>query len=147
MIMDAQNRPSHNQSVAAAAGTIVSEDSIDLLTSLDSPGRSGHLRAVAVLTTALASGGAATIKAELISSEASNLASGVTVLDTGPTIAVADAAAGTKLLDVPLPDTDDRYLGFRYTIGTATTTAGTVTAGIVGGTDRPATNIPMNTGL
>jgi hypothetical protein len=147
MLMDAQNRPSNNQSIAAAAGTIVSTDSIDMLSALDNPGRSGvPLRAIAVLTTTVTSGGAATVQAQLIESANSNLSS-PTVLATGPQLALAAAVAGAELLDVPLPDTSARYLGFQYIIGTATTTAGAVTAGIVGGTDRPSQTIPMNTGL
>jgi hypothetical protein len=143
MYMDAQNRPSNDQSLAVAAGTTVSTDSIDMLTAHDNPGRAGHLRAVAVLTTAMAGG--TSVQAQLIQSATSDL-SAPEVLASGPVVAVADAAAGTKLLDAPLPDTDARYLGFQYvTVGVHT--AGAVTAGIVAGSDRPATNIPMNTGL
>lgn len=146
MLMDAQNRPSLNQSVASAAGTVVSTDSIDLLSPLDNPGRSGApLRAIAVMTVALVGAGAS-IQAQLISSAASNLGS-PTVLASGPVIAVANAGIGTKLIDVPLPDIAQQYLGFQYLISGATTTAGQVTSGIVGGTDRNSTVIPMNTGL
>lgn len=147
MLMDAQNRPSFNQSVAAAAGTIVSTDSIDLLTANDNPGRGGlPLRAIAVLTAAVTSGGAATIQGQLISSANSNLSS-PTVLASGPVLALAAAVAGAELLDVPVPDIAQRYLGFQYVIGTATTTGGTVTSGIVGGTDNAVQTIPMNLGL
>jgi hypothetical protein len=144
--MDAQARPSNGQSVAAAAGTIVSTDSIDLLSASDNPGRSGMpLRAIAVMTTALVGAGAS-IKAQLISSDNANLSS-PTVLADGAVIGVAAAGIGTKLLDVPLPDSTQRYLGFQYVISGATTTGGAVTSGIVGGTDRNSTVIPMNTGL
>lgn len=145
MYMDAQNRPSNNQSVAAAAGTIVSTDSIDLLTANDNPGRSGQpIRAIATMTAALVGAGAS-IRAEFIESANSNLSS-PTVLIAGPTTGVAAAVAGAKLLDAPLPDTTKRYVGFQYVITGATTTGGTVTAGLVAGTDRPVSNIPMNTG-
>lgn len=145
MYMDAQARPSLNQSVAAAAGTIVSTDSEDLLSALDNPGRNNaDLRAVAFLTAALVGAGAS-IQAQLISSANSNLSS-PTVLASGPVVAVANAAAGTKLLDVPMPDVAQRYLGFQYIISGATTTGGTVTAGFVGGTDRNSSVIPMNLG-
>jgi hypothetical protein len=146
MYMDAQNRPSNAQSVAAAVGTIVSTDSIDMLTALDAPGRAFPLRAWAGMVSALTSAGAATIQAQLIESDNSNLSS-PTVLASGPVLALADASAGAELIDVPLPDTSKRYLGFQYLIAGATSTGGTVTSGIVGGTDRPATLIPMNTGL
>jgi hypothetical protein len=144
MYMDAQARPSNGQVVTGAAGTYVSTDSIDLLTAIDNPGRSGTpLRAKAVVTTAFAGG--TSIQAQLISSVNSNLSS-PSVLASGPVVALANLAAGANLLDVPLPDISDRYLGFQYvTLGTMS--AGAVTAGIVGGTDRNSTVIPMNTGL
>ena len=145
MYMDAQARPSLSQSVAAAAGTIVSTDSIDLLSPLDNPGRScSQLRAIAVMTVALVGAGAS-IQAQLISSANSNLSS-PTVLASGAVIGVANAGIGTKLIDVPIPDTAQQYLGFQYLISGATTTAGNATAGIVGGTDRNSTTIPMNLG-
>lgn len=145
MYMDAQARPSLAQSVAAAAGTIVSTDSIDLLTAIDNPGRSGMpLRAWAGMTAALVGAGAS-IQAQLISSANSNLSS-PTVLASGPVIAVANAGAGATLLDVPMPDVAQRYLGFQYLISGATTTGGTATAGIVAGTDRNSSTIPMNLG-
>lgn len=143
MIMDAQNRPSNAQSVVGT-GTIVSTDSIDLLSPLDNLGRSGvPIRAVAVMTTALA--GATSIQAQLIESANGNLSS-PNVLASGPVVAVAAAGAGAKLLDVPVPDTGARYLGMQYVI-VGTSTAGNVTAGLVGGTDRNSTVIPMNLGV
>jgi hypothetical protein len=143
MYMDAQARPSNNQSLAAAAGTYASTDSIDLLTAIDNPGRSGvPLRAKAVVTTAGAGG--TSVQAQLISSVNSNLSS-PTVLASGPVVALANLAAGASLLDVPVPDVGDRYLGFQYvTLGTFTTLG--VTAGIVAGTDRNSSVVPMNLG-
>ena len=142
MIMDAQNRPSNAQAITT--GTQVSTDSIDLLAKVDNPGRSGSgMRAIATVTTTLTGG--TSVQAQLISSDVSTLASGVTVLASGPVVAEAAAVAGKVLLDVPLPDVGDRYLGFQYvTVGTHG--AGAVTAGIVAGTDRNATTIPMNLG-
>lgn len=146
MLMDAQARPSNNQSVAAVASTIVSTDSIDLLAANDNIGRSGlPLRAIVVLTTALAGAGAS-IQAQLIESDNANLSS-PTVLASGPVVGVASATLGAKLLDVPVPDTQKRYIGFQYIISGATTSAGAVTSGIVGGTDRNSTTIPMAQGI
>lgn len=146
MLMDAQARPSLNQAITGAAGTTVSTDSIDLLTAIDNPGRSGiPLRAVAVMTAALV--GPDSIRAELIGSANSNLSS-PTVLAVGATTLTASAGIGAKLLDVPLPDVAFRYIGFQYvTAGAGAATAGTVTSGIVGGTDRNSTVVPMNLGL
>ncbi len=141
MIMDAQNRPSNAQAVTT--GTQVSTDSIDLLAAIDNPGRSGqNMRAIAVVSTTFTGG--TSIQAQLISSASSNLAS-PTVLASGPVVAEAAAVAGAILLDVPMPDVAQRYLGFQYvTVGTHG--AGAATAGIVAGTDRGAQVIPMNLG-
>jgi len=144
MYTDAQARPSNNQSLAAVAGTYVSTDSIDLLSAADDPGRSGMpLRAYAVVTTAGAGG--TSVQAQLISSASSNLSS-PTVLASGPVVALANLTAGAKLMDTPLPDSTQRFLGFQFvTLGTFTALG--VTAEIVGGTDRNSTVIPMNLGL
>lgn len=142
MLMDAQARPSNAQSVIGT-GTIVSTDTIDLLSAVDNPGRSGMpLRVWAGMTTALVGG--TSIQAQLIESANADLSS-PNVLASGPVVPTADATAGAKLLDVPIPDTQCRYLGLQYVI-VGTSTAGTVTAGIVGGTDRNSTVIPMNLG-
>lgn len=142
MIMDAQNRPSNAQAITT--GTQVSTDSIDMLTAYDNPGRSGQpLRAIALVTTTLTGG--TSVKAELIQSANSNLSS-PDVLASGSVVVEASAVAGAVLLDVPLPDITKRYLGFQFvTVGTHG--AGAVTAGIVAGTDRPSSLIPMNQGL
>jgi len=141
MYMDAQARPSLDQAVTT--GTQASTDSIDLLSAIDNPGRSGMpLRAIAVVTTAFAGG--TSLQVNLIQSANSDLSS-PDVLASGAVTAEASLTAGAKLLDVPMPDTTKRYLGFQYvTVGTHT--AGKVTAGIVGGTDRNSTVIPMNLG-
>lgn len=146
MYMDAQNRPSNAQSVISGIATVVSTDSIDMLSQHDNIGRSGiPLRAWAGVVTTIVGPGSS-IQAQLIESDNSNLSS-PTVLASGPVVGVAAGAAGAELLDVPVPDTSKRYLGFQFVIAGAAITAGAVTAGIVGGTDRPATTIPMNTGL
>ena len=141
MYMDAQARPSNAQAITT--GTQASTDSIDLLTAIDNPGRSGNLRAKVVATTAFAGG--TSLKVQLVQSANSDLSS-PDVLTDGGVIAEANLTAGAVLLDVPLPDTTKRYLGFQFvTVGTHT--AGAVTGGIVAGTDRNSTAIPMNLGM
>lgn len=143
MYVDAQNRPSNNQALAGT-GTIVSTDSVDTLVSNDSPGRSMNMRAKSVLTTALT--GATSVQAQLISSASANLSS-PTVLASGPVVPLASATLGADLLDVPLPDSNQRYLGFQYVVA-GTAVLGTVSSMFVAGTDRRTTdNIAMNTGL
>ena len=142
MLMDAQNRPSLNQSLVGT-GTIVSTDSIDMLSPSDNIGRSGMpMRMFAGITAALA--GATSVQAQLIESANSNLSS-PNVLASGPVVLLAAATLGGILLDVPMPDTAARYLGTQYiVVGTAT--GGTVTSGVVGSTDRGSRFIPMNLG-
>ena len=123
MITDAQNRPSFGQSLAGS-GTIVSTDSIDLLTANRNVGRSFAMRVVAVLPTALV--GATSVQAQLITSASSNLST-PTVIASGQAIPVASATLGARILDVPIPGTSQRYLGLQYVlVGVAS--AGTVTA-------------------
>lgn len=143
MIMDAQNRPSNQQSLAVAAGTTVSTDSIDLLVPQANPGRSGGmLRVIAMCSTAFTGG--TSVQAQLIQSANANLSS-PDILASGLVIVDAAAVIGKVLLDVPLPDTSKRYLGLQYvTVGVHTT--GNVTAGVVGGTNNLVGNIPMQLG-
>jgi hypothetical protein len=139
---DAQNRPSNAQAVAGT-GTLVSTDTIDLLTANRNPGRAGQMRVVCNVTTVLAGG--TSIQAQLITSASADLST-PTVVASGPTVALASAVAGAELLDVPMPDTGQRYLGVQYVrVGTFTT--GNVSTHVVAATDRPSTEIAMNTGL
>jgi hypothetical protein len=143
MIIDAQNRPSNAQSIATGPSTVVSTDSIDLLTANRNVGRSFPMRAQALVGTTLAGG--TSIQAQLIESANSNLSS-PTVLASGPVVALANAVAGAELLDVNVGGTTKRYLGFQYVLLGTFTGAGTVNAHIVAETD----NMPyptMNTGL
>ena len=140
MLMDAQNRPSFNQSLIGS-GTLVSTDSIDLLSAVDNPGRAATaLRAFASLSALLT--GATAIQCQLIQSANSNLSS-PTVVASGPVVTVL--TAGSLLMDSALPDISARYIGFQYVL-TGTGTAGNVTAGIVAATDRNNTTIPVNLG-
>lgn len=142
MYTDAQNRPSLNQSVVGT-GTIVSTDSVDLLTANRNIGRAFAQRAHAVLTAALVGG--TSIQAQLIESPNANLSS-PTVLASGPVVPTASGVIGAKLFDAPIPGTTKRYLGFQYVV-VGTTTGGTVTSHVgLAETDNqpyPA----MNTGL
>jgi len=142
-ITDAQNRPSLAQSLAGAAATTVSTDSIDLLTANRNIGRTGYPPRAQVIVSTVGAGGTNVI-AQLITSASSNLSS-PTVIATGPTVVTASLAAGAEILDVPIPGTAQRYLGFQYTTtGTYTTLA--VTAHILAETDNQP-YIASNTGL
>jgi hypothetical protein len=143
MITDAQNRPTGVAQAITGTGTVVSTDSIDLLTANRNVGRSFPLRMFCNVTVALAGG--TSIQAQLITSANSNLSS-PTVLASGPVTALAAAIAGAELLDVPIPGTSQRYLGLQFVLVGTFTGAGAVQGGVVAETDNQP-YIAMNTGL
>lgn len=143
MITDAQNRPSNQQAITGGPSTIVSTDSIDLLSANRNVGRSFAMRMHAVVTAALAGG--TSIQAQLIESANSNLSS-PTVLASGPVVPLASATAGAELLDVPIPGTSKQYLGVQYVLLGTFTGSGKVSAHVVAETDNQPYPT-MNTGL
>lgn len=143
MITDAQNRPSNQQAITGGPTTIVSTDSIDLLSANRNVGRSFAMRMHAVVTTALAGG--TSIQAQLIQSANANLSS-PDVLASGPVVPLASAIAGAEILDVPVPGTTKQYLGVQYVLLGAFTGAGKVSAHVVAETDNQPYPV-MNTGL
>jgi hypothetical protein len=143
MITDAQNRPTTVSQAITGTGTVVSTDSIDLLTANRNVGRGFALRMYAVVTTALAGG--TSIQVQMIQSANANLSS-PDVLASGAVVALASAVAGARLLDAPIPGTTKRYLGLQFVLVGTFTGAGAVQGGVVAETD----NMPyptMNTGL
>lgn len=143
MITDAQNRPTTVAQVITGTGTVVSTDSIDLLTANRNVGRSFPLRMFCNVTVALAGG--TSIQAQVIQSANSNLSS-PDVLASGPVVALAAAIAGAELLDTAIPGTSKRYLGLQFVLVGTFTGSGAVQGGVVAETENqpyPA----MNTGL
>ena len=133
MITDAQNRPSFNQAITGGPSTVVSTDSIDLLTANRNIGRSGPIRAHSVVTTALAGG--TSIQVQLITSANANLSS-PTVIATGAVVPLASATAGAELFDQAVPGTAQRYIGFQYVLLGTFTGAGAVSSHLVAETDN-----------
>jgi hypothetical protein len=140
MLLDAQNLFSDKQSVAMAAGNALSTNVIDLgvagtpvlggsLASDIGRGLSPELYAQVVTT--VTSGGAATLQVQLINADSADLATNPVILTQTDVLALATLAAGYQFRfgTVP-PGVTKRYLGLKYIVGTATTTAGNVTAGI-----------------
>src|SRR5688500_13010907 len=123
MIMDALLRPSDAQAVAT---TELSDFSIDLGVARDL-GRGEPLRAIALVTTAFVDG--TSLRADLVESDNADLSSS-SIVSQGAVIVTANLTAGAKLLDVVVPRTTKRYLGFNYIV-VGTHTAGKVTSGIV----------------
>jgi len=87
---------------------------------------------VEINTTALASGGAATLQVELIMADDAALSSNVVSLLQSAAIAKASLVAGYRFRLGRVPNgATKRYLGFRYTIATNDFTAGALTAALV----------------
>lgn len=132
MITDAQVRFSLAQSMIGAAATVVSTNTIDLLSAEVNPGLFDRGRIVAFVDTALAGGTAVAV--QVISSASADLST-PTVLHAGAVIADADGVAGYKMLDVKIPNTAQRYLGVQY-VKTGTHSAGAISAYIVDAVDN-----------
>lgn len=76
--------------------------------------------------------GAATVTFEVVSADASDGTGNTTVLASSAPIAKTALTLGATGFDIDIPDTNQRYVGVRYTIGTGPLTAGKFTAAIVG---------------
>jgi hypothetical protein len=138
MLMDKQNTMSDDQDLAIAAGSVLSDNSIDLGASatdtlgntvISDIGRGGADLLVQVTETFV--GATATLKAELVMADNAALTTNLVVLQVSDVIPVATLTAGYQYrLRIPV-GISKRYLGLRYTVATATMTAGKVTASII----------------
>jgi len=140
MYTDAQLRPSQAQSLAGAAATTVSTNTIDLLSPSTNIGRGRPRRASAYATTAFVGG--TSVKVDLIQSANPDLSS-PDILASGSV--VTTPTLGRKLLDVVVPDNTKRYIGFQYTT-VGTYTAGAVSSYINADTDQQP-YLPAQTGF
>lgn len=139
MMLDKQNTFSDKQDLAQTAATYLSTNSLDLgvpgvdglgNTVIADVGRSRNIELLVQVTETFTSSGSATVQFQLIESANANLSS-PDVLATTPAIAYTALKAGYQArLGWPAGFTK-RYIGVQYVIGTATTTAGKVTAALV----------------
>lgn len=143
MLTDAFLRVSEGQDISQVAGSYVSTDSIDLnpdggIGGNQAPdlGTGRAIQAFFTLPVAVTSGGAATVVFQLITAANAALTTTPLVLAATLPIALAQLTLGAQFTLSPNSDVDDRqaivqrFLGARYVIATATTTAGTVTTDI-----------------
>lgn len=143
-MLDRNTLMSNEQSLALVAATpTLSDNSIDLgdRSTVDDlgnplnsdPGRGSEVELECQVVETFTSGGAATVTVEVVMADNAALSTNLTVIKQTPAIAKASLVAGSKFrisADLP-PGISQRYLGLRYTVGTADGTAGKVTAGIV----------------
>lgn len=146
MILDERTEFADAASVAAAAGTVLIGDVIDLGT--DGINDVENLHAVINIDTEIITGGVAgTVQFFLVSDSLATLGAGVVAnctlhastqsQATGAAASNANLAAGKTLLQIELPKGQyERYLGVLCTTGTTTTTAGKINAFL---TPRPVT--------
>jgi hypothetical protein len=140
MITDAQTRLALAQPVTAA-GTTISQNIYDILSAGRNIGRGEPLRLVVTADASFVGGTSVSFTYE---QSPNPDGSGSTVLGTSPTVAAANATAGTALWDIHIPQNTQRYVFLRVTsIGTFT--AGTFSAHIVHDSPYPNT-APANTG-
>lgn len=142
MLLDLQTLLSDSQ--APTTGTTVSTNSIDLGVAGTMPpgfqarGNAPHDlgtgafpgKLLVQVDTTFTSGGAGTLRVDLITSASANLGS-PTILESTPALALATLVAGYQFrLALPVGITQ-RYLGVQYVIATADMTAGSITAGFL----------------
>lgn len=147
---------SDGQSIAQIAGSYVSTNSIDASPPAGTPAIGGPLQSdygridtdldiVIIVTTALASAGAATIVFQVIQADDGPLTTNVQVLRESRALACGNQPSivvkGSIFRLGPVPSMTKRYLGLQYTIAVATTTTGIVTAGLAYGVPSNAANL------
>lgn len=144
MITDAQLRLSNQQDLATpAAGTIKSTNVVDLLAAKRNIGRGQPLRFVVTVDEAFASG--TSINTQYVQDDNETLTTPSVLAQTGVVALANLPGKGKVLMDIPLPDNTERYIGAQYvTVGDFTT--GKVSAHIVAESDYQP-YLPANTGL
>lgn len=108
-----------------ALGTNVFGDSVQY-----DPGSGGAFQVYCKILEAVV-GTSSTILFELVSADNAALSSNLTVLYATAAIPEATLVVGYNVQILVPTGITQRYLGMRYTVGTATTTAGTVSSGII----------------
>jgi len=128
MYVDKQCLLSDGQDLSQTTGSYYSTYAYNLASTYD-VGMGRPIAVVICVDEAFTSGGSATVTFTVIDEEDSTLdGSSVEIVSTRA-IAIATLTLG-KVIVLPIPAgiITQQYIGMKYTIGTATTTAGTVTA-------------------
>ncbi len=132
MYFDVQNLLSDDQDISQVAGTYYSTNSLDL-TATPRPVGPGEVAKVLFQMTETLVGATATLAIALIESsdEGPPSADIAVIYDTGAIVVGTFVAGFQVMFPIPWATLGQRYLSMRFVIATATTTAGTCTAGIV----------------
>ena len=133
MLIDKETLLSDEQAVTATAFSANQYDTGGI-SPTNNRGRQG-LRAVFTTSIAALAAGAATVTFEI--GEADDAAgTNFRVLASSGPIGKADLTIGSKPFDIPLPDTNKRFLLARYTVATGPLTAGKFSCALVCGSDH-----------
>lgn len=126
MFVDSEFKFSEDQDLASTATSIDSTNVVDLKAA--TKGDHTDVELVVLVTETFASAGDATLVIKLQSDTAEAMSSATTIIET-PAIPKATLVAGYRVpYFLRLPPSAEQYLKLEYTIGTATTTAGKVSA-------------------
>jgi hypothetical protein len=139
MIEDALNMISDAQNLAQAAGTYLSDNSIDLGATgtvpgnlvgplIDDVGRAVNLELLVQVIQTFTSGGAATLTVNVVTADNGALTTNLTVVATSGAIALAKLIAGYQIPVLLPAGITQEFIGLQFVIGTAAMTAGKVTA-------------------
>jgi len=129
MIQDSLLKVSDGQDLSQVAGSYYSTSAIDTGSTTGDIGAGNQLYFIICVDEAFTSAGSATVTFAVIDEADATLDSGSIVIVQTAAYAIASLTLG-KIIVIPLPAglITQQFLGLKYTIGTATTTAGTVTA-------------------
>lgn len=126
-MLDRQNLFSNAQALTDT-GAVLSTDVIDLTARRRLP---DLLHVQVQVGTTFTSGGAGTLAVDMVTADNAALDSNAEVIPLAGATALASLTAGRQLVTAGVPRRRlRRYVGLRYTVGTAAMTAGTVTAGL-----------------
>lgn len=133
MILDGALMFDNPSSLAIAAGTQASANVLDLVNARNLGIADNDMKLFVQITTTFTSGGAGTL-AYAFQGSVDN--SAWTTMMSSPTFALASLVAGQQIGSDSIPDVvfgqaNPRYLRLLWTVGTATMTAGAVTAGLL----------------
>ena len=129
MYVDKQCLLSDSQDLSQDAGNFYSTYTYNLGSTTGDPGSGNPLYVVICVDAAFTSAGSATVKFVVIDEADTTLDDSSVEIIATRAIAYTTLTAG-KVIVIPIPAglITQQYIGLKYVIGTATTTAGTVTA-------------------
>ena len=147
MYLDVQNLLSDDQDISQDAGTYYSTNALDLNATPRAIGP-GEVVKIMFQMTATLVGATATMQVDLVEGSSATVgATNLALISSTGVQAVGVYAAGYQFMfTAPMTTIGQRYLRMRYIIATATTSAGTCSAGVVWDMQTSNSDWPAETG-